>query len=82
MLNLLHMIDSQERELCVGDSMKYTFNIGLCSDTYERILSNLVILVTTKVCMLILVWMTVTFAQGHTAARKLELVGTFCSIVA
>ena len=37
MLNLLHTINIQERELCVRDFVKYTFNTGLNRDTCEPI---------------------------------------------
>ena len=37
MPNLIFMISIQGRELCLCDSMKCTFSIGLCLDSYRVI---------------------------------------------
>ena len=41
LLNLLHTLNMQERELYVCDSVKIAFNICLCSNTYKLIFIKL-----------------------------------------
>ena len=61
-----HMIDIQQRELCLADVTYYTFNsepisfkLGMVQDM-------------TILFRLISVWMTLTFTQGHRFIGKLE----------
>ena len=54
MLNTFHVISIQGRELYLHDCVKYIFNIGLCSDSFEPISFTLSMMIdTTKLCILI-----------------------------
>ena len=49
-LNMIHVISIQGREVYLCDFIRYTFNIGLCMDAYELICFKLVIMLDkTKV---------------------------------
>ena len=67
----------------LGYSVGYTLNTGLCTDAYEPIpFKSAMTLGTTKLNNSILVWMTLTFTQGHTVTRKLEFTQLQCYKVA
>ena len=79
LLHLFCISTTQGRELCWRDFMTYTFGIVVCQDTCEPICFKLgVMLNTTEVCSLILVWIIVSFSQSHWVMGKLELEQSFC----
>ena len=62
---------------------KTMFNIIMCQDTFEPICFKLgMMLNTTKLYILIPVWMTLMFIQGHRVTGNLEFVESICCQVA
>ena len=78
MLNSICTSSIQGIELCWHDFMKYTFSIVTCQDTCERICLKLSIKQnTTKLYMLIWVWLTLMFtqeSQGYEKARTCAVI--------
>ena len=81
MLNLFCTISTQGREFYICDFVKYTFVIGLPSDTYESICFKLNrLLDTTEVYSIIPVWMILTSTQGHRYQGNVDLVLSTCLV--
>ena len=75
MLTSFCIINIQRRKLCLGDFIRYTFNIGLLSNTYETIAFKLAVMLdTTKLSSFIWVWKILTFIQGHWVTRRRSVV--------
>ena len=75
--------DIQGREVYWCDLMKYMFNMSMWQNTCETICFKLgMMLHTTMLYGLILVWMTLMFTQGHRITGRLELVKSLCCKIA
>ena len=67
-------LNVQGREPYLYDFVKQNFNIGLHSDIYRPVSFKLSMMVeTTKLYILIYVWLTMTFIQGHDCTRNQKL---------
>ena len=78
MLILSHSFNTQGKEPYLCDFFKENVNLGLCSDIYRPIFFKLgTIIETTKFYILISVWMTLTFIQGHSCMRNQKLLCPF-----
>ena len=64
---------SREKTL-LYDFVKNNFNVGLYSDIYRSIAFKLGMMrETAMLYVLISVWMTLTFVQGHSSSKKFEV---------
>ena len=81
-LEMFCIIDMQGRKLYLHDFVKYLFNIGLYSNAYEPVSFKLKMIDTAKLHILIPLWMTVTFTEGHWVTIILELMQFFYCKVA
>ena len=76
MLIYVWVITIQRKEHFLCDFVKNVFKIDLGSDTYEQIFFKLNMMIdTTKLYILIPMWMTLVFKQGDIVMRKWN----FCS---
>ena len=65
MLRIFHTISIQWREHFLGDCIEYTFSTGLCRDSCEVICFRCGMIVdTTELYSMIIVWMTLAVTQG------------------
>ena len=75
MMNLILVLSCQfsilGRETYLYDFVKKNFNVGLCSDNKRLVSFKFgMMMETTKLYILISVWMTSTFIQGHSCIRN------------
>ena len=77
-LNTFRVISVQGRELYSADFVRYTLNIDLHSEAYQPISFKLGLMIdTSKLDILIPVYMTLTFNEGHRVIKNLECVHFF-----